>query len=290
MKSLELNVNSEFGKLRKVIVQNPAEIDFLPLEEAPEAMSSYLQEKSSHPEDDHFNIPLLREQLTDFHHVLKENGVELLYVRNVPEARYQLFTRDLGFVVGDALYMSRMRYAARSIEHKGLRDIKGLATKKIKEGTIEGGDVLVQGNSVYVGLSARTNLEGFESFKEMLASKGYSCIPVFCKENVLHLDCRFNIISPKTALVYGTDILPEGRENIEKHFKGDVVDGPASEVDTLGSNFFIINPGLAVVEKRNLGTREIMRQQGYQVISLDFSEVNKLWGSFRCTTLPIYRE
>ncbi len=289
---LELKVNSEFGKLRAVIVQNPAEIDILNLEESSPDTSFYLREKDFHPEDANFNPILLREQISAFQKVLHKDKITLLYINTIPNARYQLFTRDLGFVIGDTFYFSRMLNERRRIEYEGLEIIKKRLTKyqAIESGTIEGGDILINGSHIYVGLTGRTNRDGFESLKSLVEKQGYCCIPIPCRKNILHLDCRFNIISPDTALIYGDDILPEGRQNIKTHFKGNIISGPTTEQDTLGSNFLILSPNLAVVERRNQWTIETLGNQGYSVIPLDFSELIKLWGSFRCTTLPIYRK
>ena len=42
-------------------------------------------------------------------------------------------------------------------------------------GTLEGGDVMMVGDTFYVGASARTNEEGIAQFKAILESYGFKC-------------------------------------------------------------------------------------------------------------------
>jgi len=288
---IRLGIRSEFGRLRSVIVKRPVELDLLNIEETQRNADHYESEKEFHPEDESFNLELVIGQLEKFQELLRSNGVRLLYVTHEPSARYQLFTRDLGFVVDNNFFFSRMCHDCRKVEYEGLNRIKGdLGSYSfIGEGTIEGGDIFINGTEVFVGLSSRTNKQAYKALQQALGKKGYSCIPVPLKKGVLHLDCRFNIISLETAVVYGDDISGEGMHNLGEHFKK-IIRGPASELATLGPNYFIVNPRLAAVEKRNNWTIEMLGNQGYEVVPLDFSEVNKLWGSLRCTTLPLHRD
>ena len=45
-----------------------------------------------------------------------------------------------------------------------------------------------------------------------------------------------------------------------------------------------------LVDAARLGEAVELRERGFQVISLPYNEAIKLGGSFRCTTLPLFRE
>ena len=78
----------------------------------------------------------------------------------------------------------------------------GLRTARIQEpGTLDGGDVLQAGDTVYVGRGGRTNGEGIGQLRALLAPLGRTVIAVPVG-NVLHLK------SAVTALPDGTFLLP----------------------------------------------------------------------------------
>lgn len=294
MDGLKLQVNSEFGRLRKVIVHGASNlVGPQYLEKIPYELSYVDKEIKYHPESGWWDVEEAQNQLKTFQSVLKENGVELVRPENVEHAWLQLFTRDIGFVIGDMFYFANMKHEVRKIEQRGIEYLKELFPKYQilnNNGSIEGGDIFVHENKVFVGISRQTSISAFEELLNHVSKQGYKCIPVPCEESVLHLDCRFNIISPDKALIYGNDIKPEGIINLRENFNGEIIRGPDQEINTLGPNFLIISPNIVVVDKRNQLTIDELKNQGYGVIPLDFSEVTKMWGSFRCTTLPLYRE
>jgi dimethylargininase len=65
---------------------------------------------------------------------------------------------------------------------------------------MEGGDVLVLGNHIYVGVSGRTNKEGLQQFVSNVAKFGYIVHPVQVN-NCLHLKSAVTAISANTLLI-----------------------------------------------------------------------------------------
>ena len=77
----------------------------------------------------------------------------------------------------------------------------GLRTAQIEDpGTLDGGDVLQAGTTVYVGRGGRTNGEGIRQLRSLLAPLGRTVVAVPLG-NVLHLK------SAVTALPDGTFLL-----------------------------------------------------------------------------------
>jgi len=54
-------------------------------------------------------------------------------------------------------------------------------------------------------------------------------------------------------------------------------------------NTFSISPKKVVMQKRSTRLASLLGKKGIEVIFVDYSEVLKLPGSFRCTTLPVER-
>lgn len=290
MENLKLNINSEYGKLELVIVHNASTLVPLDqLDKVPYDMSYVEKELKFHPETADYDVDKLRGQINTFHKLLEDKGVSLIYGKDVEHAALQFFTRDIGFVVGDTFYFSVMKGENRKIEQKSIEHLKPILPKYVEltERMIEGGDVFVHGKNVFVGISRQTSWEGFYDLERHIGSRGYQAIAIPCDESVLHLDCRFNIASSDKAVMSREGIYPDGIKTLEKYF--DITDVTSEELKTLGPNFFNISPKDTIVDKRNERLNNILYKQGKIIYELDFSEVIKLWGGFRCTILPLYR-
>ena len=81
------------------------------------------------------------------------------------DAKGQMFTRDLAFVIGDKFFISNMRKENRKPAIKGWHHIIDTIDKeniiKVPDDIyLEGGDILVDNKTIYVGISERTTTDG----------------------------------------------------------------------------------------------------------------------------------
>jgi N-dimethylarginine dimethylaminohydrolase len=294
MNSIEINVNSDYGKLKSVIVNDASTIVSFgkKLSLIENKYEAFYSEKESkyHPEDGLWDINKLKKQVRNFQKILQCKGVQLIYSANIKDAYLQLFTRDIGFSVGDTFYIGKMRHKIRSLEQKGIDTIKSSFSKVIELNIpyIEGGDIFVHHDKVFIGLSRQTTYDAFEELRPYLEQQGFKCYSIVCDESVLHLDCRFNIINKDTAFLSEAGISKEGVNIIKEHFK--TIQITDDEIISLASNYFIINSKEAVVDTRNKRIAKILKKYGYNVTEIECTELTKLWGSLRCATCPLYRE
>ncbi|WP_288160837.1 dimethylarginine dimethylaminohydrolase family protein, partial [Streptococcus pneumoniae] len=115
----------------------------------------------------------------------------------------QVFTRDIGFTIGHTLFVSSMAAPVRQGEEQLLKEWaqgNGLKTVTLTNGTIEGGDVLVDQTRVFVGTSKRTNPAAIHELKKGLPD--HDIIPIHLPPHILHLDCVMNILSHDEILIY----------------------------------------------------------------------------------------
>jgi N-dimethylarginine dimethylaminohydrolase len=172
---------------------------------------------------------------------------------------------------------------------------------------IEGGDIVVHNDKIFIGtysdedysslITARTNTESVDYLKKLISSK--EIIPINLKksnknifENTLHLDCCFQTISNDRAI-----ICPDGfkqKEDIDyliKLFgKKNVFIANREEAFMLNSNVFVISPDIIVSHTKFKRLNNWLKEKGILVEKVDFSNVSKMSGLFRCSTLPLYRE
>jgi len=99
-------------------------------------------------------------ELEAFEMALKEAGVEVLRPQNLKGVE-QMFTRDIGFVIDDKFVVAKMKELVRQKEFPGIESLLGNIPKERilrlpKEAMVEGGDVIVHKNHLFVGISKRT--------------------------------------------------------------------------------------------------------------------------------------
>lgn len=202
--------------------------------------------------------------------------------RELPE---QVFTRDIGFVLGGTAFISNMAASVRLGEEKALQKLledENVPFIRMKEANIEGGDIMIAGDTVYVGLSDRTEKAA------VAALPAYTVVPIPLQEDFLHLGCVFNIISDTEALYCRKGLRQKEIDLLAKRFK--LIEVPEEEHFTLGPNVLSIGHKTIISLPQHRHTNGELKKRGYRVIETDLSEIIKSGGSFRCCTLPLVRK
>ena len=145
-------------------------------------------------------------------------------------------------------------------------------------GTLEGGDVMMVGDTFYVGLSARTNAEGIKQLGEILNKYGMECIQVPL-EKVLHLKTGVNYIENNNMLVSGEFIT---KPEFEKYNKIIIPEEEAYAANCIWMNGTVIVPeGYPTVLKA-------VQDAGYETLVVDTSEFRKIDGGLSCLSLRFW--
>lgn len=229
----------------------------------------------------------LLEQQERFYELMDWYGVRLHFVPHSDAHPWQMYTRDTGFVIGDKLYFSRIRELP---ERKGEIDLvrQCLPTLddqnmvEITQGQIEGGDVLVDQDRVYVGLGTRTTPEAVRELAQHV-----EVTPIYLGPNVMHLDTRMTILPGRRLLLYPGAFLPDDLDMLKSRFR--LIETTQAEALAMGTNVFVINPETVVVHSGFERIARAIEAEGLAVERIDYSEPNALLGSFRCATMPIAR-
>lgn len=277
---IQVNVNNEFGTLKSVLVARAdTYYDHEPIND-----NQTIYYKKSPPD----KAKLLLQQ-KNFFEVMSQNGICLVFADALADCPDQLNTRDPSFVIGNTFFVSSMKESLRCREKEGLLNIiKNLDASVVylDECTIEGGDVVVAGVNVFVGISRRTTYLGVQRLKSYL-NDNYRVIPIELKSGFLHLDTVFNILSDNIAIICEDAIVDESVALIKQHYS--VINISLEEQLHLGTNVFSIAPGKIISQEYNKRINDELRSNGFDVIELDYSEPAKLGGAFRCGTCPLER-
>jgi N-dimethylarginine dimethylaminohydrolase len=301
---ININIENEYSRLKTVILGIADDLGVPPKEsDAYDPRSLYHIKNNSYPiEDD-----LLRE-VDSFHNKLIKHNVDVIRPDNINNCN-QIFARDLGFVISNLFFLSNI-VPNRHDELKGINDtLNNLDVGVIKLPEfmhIEGGDVIVHNDKVFIGtyteddysslITARTNYSSIDYLKKMITSK--EIIPLELKKsntdiykNTLHLDCCFQTISNDKAI-----ICPDGFKNkkdvdyLVNYFGGNnTFIASSKETFELTSNVLVISPEVIVSRLKSDRLNSWLENKGVLVEKVDYSNVSKMSGLFRCSTLPLNR-
>ena len=141
--------------------------------------------------------------------------------------------------------------------------------------TLEGGDVLRLGRTLYVGLSPRTNAAGAEALRRLAAPHGYQVVTVELR-GCLHLKTGCSGLDEETVLVN-----PDWVEAAV--FRGrEVVAVDAAE--PWAANVLSVE-GPVCVSSAFPRTAELLAARGYDVRAVEVSEFAKAEGGMTCMSL-----
>lgn len=270
---------SEYDKLRRVVLCEPKHM----------TIRSEINETQKHFKDEGLHIELAMEQHKNFVKTLEKNGVEVILLP--PQEKYpeQVFTRDIGFTLGQTTFVAEMAHDVRIGEENVLKEWleeQEISYYNLIGDMIEGGDVLINRNKIYVGLSNRTNQQAIDHLQKLLHE--YEVITIPFTEKYLHLDCVFNVISPNEALFYPKAFDKKEIDILQNHF--DLIEVNEEEQFTLGTNVLSIGDKKIFSLPVNREVNQQLRIRGYEVIEVDITEIIKSGGSFRCCTMPLLRD
>ncbi len=141
--------------------------------------------------------------------------------------------------------------------------------------TLDGGDVVIAGEAVYVGRSGRTNDAGIEQLREAVSRFGYTVTPVEFG-GALHLK------SVCTAIDGGTLLLDPRRVDVTQFRELEYLAVPPDEWPA--TNVISVN-GTVVMASGNPRTKELLTSTGRQVRTVDISEFSKAEGAVSCKSI-----
>ena len=145
---------------------------------------------------------------------------------------------------------------------------------------------------------SRTNRAGLEFLKKTFPNKKVMGFELNKsddepRDNALHLDCCFQPVGEDKAIIYkggfknveDFDFLVNyfGKENIFEIFK--------EEMYNMNSNVFSISKEVIVSERYFVRLNNHLRNNwGFTVEEVSYSEISKMEGLLRCSTMPLLRD
>lgn len=271
--------NNEYDTLKEVIVCEPKNIN----------INSLINETQKHYISTGVDVQKARIQFDHFTKILRSNGIDTLELPTKRLLNEQVFTRDIGFTIGNMLLVGKMASEVRREETSVLQNFlssNGIPYYNIFNQSIEGGDVIIDNEIVYVGISQRTDWSSYLELKHFLNE--HTVTPLPFSHQYLHLDCVFNILSENLALIYSPAFSRQEINLLSEKY--DLIEVDQEEQFSLGTNILSLGNRRIVSLPNNKKVNNQLKLHRYEVIEVEFDEIIKSGGSFRCCTLPIRRE
>ena len=210
---------------------------------------------------------------------LKKCGVDVTVLDADEDYPDSCFVEDVAVLTKNAAIITNPGAPSRNGETKSIIPVIERFYQNIEyiraPGTLEGGDVMMVGDTFYVGLSARTNAEGIRQFGDILAKYGYACVEVPLSE-VLHLKTGVNYIENGNMIVSG--------EFVDKECFKPYNHIEIPEDEAYAANCIWVN-GTVIVPEGYPTVLKAVQDAGYPTLTVDTSEFRKIDGGLSCLSL-----
>lgn len=208
---------------------------------------------------------------------LDRSGWDVIEVPLADDLADSVFVEDAVVVFENIAVITSPGAESRRAETAAVEELVadlGLEVETIQlPGTLDGGDVLTVGSTVYVGRSGRTNAAGVRQLRAIVGPLGYDVVAVPLTK-VLHLK------SAVTALPDGTIIgYPP------------VVDEPSlfprflPVPEESGSHVVVLDAQTVLMAASAPKSIALIEDLGYTVVTVDISEFEKLEGCVTCLSV-----
>lgn len=223
----------------------------------------------------------------------------------------QIFSRDIGFVIEDKFIKANILpdrdREILAIEHVWSQVPKENRITLPDECHVEGGDVMPWNDYIFIGtytgkdypdyITARTNNEAVEALQKLFPNKTVKSFELRKsnddpKENALHLDCCFQPVGKNKAILHKNGFLLESEYQwlVDFFGKENIFEITKDEMYQMFSNVFSISEEVVISEKNFTRLNTWLRDQGFTVEEVPYSEIAKQEGLLRCSTLPLIRD
>ena len=302
---IDVNIKNETSELVTVVLGIAENFGGIPLVE-----DCYDPKSIEHVQAGTFpNSKSCVDQINEFFEVLEKYNVNILRPKNIYGIN-QIFTRDIAFVIENKLILpniikdrveelTAISYILDQVNTNNV--IKTPANVRV-----EGGDVIVCNDHIFVGYSekedfdkyivSRTNILAINFLSQNFPAKevkGFELnkSDINPRNNALHLDCCFQPIGKDKAIIHKAGFKrAEDIEYLANYFGAEnLIEINTEEMYNMNANVFSISEKVIVSDRNFTSLNYKLKQHGFIVEEISYSEIGKMSGLLRCSTMPLVR-
>ena len=213
--------------------------------------------------------------------VLNNIGIETLFLESDHNI---IWIRDIFIIIDNVCFICNLTQrdtigTDRSNEYKYLLQylntqfVLKFLPRYIK---LEGGDIIQDGDNIFLGIGKRTSIEAYKYLKKMFKHKNILAI----QHNSLHLDCVFSVLNNKTILYNKNYINNTLKIN---NYKTRDISKYVDNKNPISLNFLVIGNNIVcsnLIEKEDL--QMILQNMNYRVWTINTHNLWKEGGGIRC--------
>ena len=225
------------------------------------------------------NVPNAVKQWSGYVEALRHGGWDVREVEPADDCPDAVFVEDSVVMFRNVAVSTNPGAQSRLGEVTGTRALVeelGCSLNQIKApGTLDGGDILKVGDTIYVGRGGRTNAEGVAQLRAILTPLGAKVVAVPVTK-VLHLKTAVTALPDGTVIGYP-----------------DFVDDPAifgrfiAVPEPHGTAVVCLSDSELLMSASAPKTAEMLRDFGYTVTTVPISEFEKLEGCVTCLSVRV---
>jgi dimethylargininase len=237
----------------------------------------------THIERTPIDLDLARLQHRLYVNALNQLGCHVIELPAEADLPDSVFVEDAAFILPEVAVITRPGADSRKPETASI--IQALSphidlVHVCAPATVDGGDVLVLGKNIYVGLSTRSNHQAIDQLNGMLQEYGYIVRDVET-HGCLHLKSAVTRVDDQTLLINNDWVDKNHFANFDL-LEIDPDEPSAANCLPIGES--ILFP--TAFPK----TRARLEERGYKVMTVDVSELAKAEGAVTCCSLIIQVE
>jgi dimethylargininase len=157
----------------------------------------------THIERAPIDVARARAQHADYERLLAALGCEIVEVPPAHQLPDSVFIEDTAIVFEELAVVTRPGAASRQAETAAVASTLG-AYRQLQfltePATLDGGDVLRLGRTLYVGVGGRTNASGVQQLRDVVSCRGYEVRSV-AVDNCLHLKSAVTEVAPGVVIL-----------------------------------------------------------------------------------------
>jgi dimethylargininase len=236
---------------------------------------SFTNSISSHPEKGSISFELACSQHGNYMSALQKNGVELVILPALEKCPDAPFVEDTTVILDGLAIVCPNKEKSRQGESSSIHaEIKKyIPIKILPESTfLDGGDVLVTEDKIFVGVSSRTNLQAINALAK------------FTKKPVIPVKVSLGL-HLKTSVTYlGSNTLVIDPSSIETSSLSEFKWIETEKPDRYAANCLGIENIVLMPKGFNKVATKI-RKEGFKTLELDMSEFEKANGGITCLSI-----
>jgi dimethylargininase len=225
------------------------------------------------------DVDRARAQHAAYERALADAGCSVYRIGTRVDLPDSVFVEDTAVVLDEVAVITRPGAESRRAEVADVEEaIKShrLLARIDAPGTLDGGDVVVVGRTLFVGMSSRTDSAAIEQLRQLMAHFGYS-VEAVAVRGCLHLKSAVTAIGDSALLVNREWAPCDAFDHRYEVIETDPAERGAANVLRVGDRLIA-----AAAYPR---TSERLERLGYTVLAVDVSELAKAEGAVTCCSL-----